>query len=152
MLACAIIAQLMLMPLPNAGEAIIQQGWIDPIVGQSGKRPDDTLVAFAYGHAIAKALPHDRQAEPMADCTADLRGMGVKIGPWVPDGERPDDSPDGHPAIHFTNVTQSSNHRLALVAWNYYYGPLNAGSHHAVLRRERGHWRLVGDRRYGPIS
>lgn len=151
-LACEIVAQLMLMALPNGREAAVTQGWIDPIIGQSGRRPESGLVAYHDGALVGSALSELHKREPQTDCSTELQTAGARIGPWPEGGDRPGETPDGNPAICFTNVTLSLNRRLALVAWAYFYGPLGAGYHYAVLKREANQWALVSDRRYGPVS
>ncbi len=151
-LACEIVAQLMLMTLPNGREAAVAQGWIDPVIGRSGRRPESGHVAYHDGALVGSALSERREREPRADRSTELETAGARIGPWPEGGDRPGETPDGHPLIRFTSVTLSPDRRLALVAWAYYYGPLGAGYHYAVLKRKAERWSLVSDRRYGPVS
>ena len=150
-LACTIIAQLMLLPLPNGGEAALAHGWINPVVGRHGMRPESELIASDVGQQAAAMLPDQRQREPSADCTPELKAAGIQIPPWAATGDWPQESTDERASIQFTNITVASNRRLAMVAWTHYRGPLNAGYHYAVLKLRKARWQLVKDSRYGPV-
>lgn len=150
--ACALIAHLIATPLPHAGEAALKDGWINPVVWRSAKRPDAARILADNGARVARIFAHHRLARPEVRCDKHFARVSLKLGPWPGRIDGIEDSPDDRPLITFTSVTPARHDRWVLVAWNYYYGPLNAGSHYAIMRRKHGRWHLVRDARYGPIA
>lgn len=150
MLVCSLIAQLLTMPLPHVGEAHLQGSRIEATVGRSQRRPSQQDIASADLPASALALLTQVPA-PATKCR-----FALARGPRAPlpsartaQGNLIE---DGIATIFFSSVTFSKRRNSALVAWNYWRGPLSAGSHFAILRLQGRRWKLVADWRYGPIS
>lgn len=146
---CLIIAHLVTSGV-NAGEASFdrgpyRQGIVDPIVSSRGiahiaewaDRNDDPRWRLLSG----------RTPRGGVDCTGVLRRMRAKI--MEPSAAS---RPESMARIAFDPVYVSQNGRVALVIWHYYYHPLNAGGHYALMAKMRGKWIVVENHVYGPIS
>lgn len=146
-LVCLLLAHLATSGL-DAGEASFNQGpyrrgLVDPVVSARNAPDPEDLIADPQ---LRDALRTGATIGGI-DCSSTFAQRGV---PTIrqPEGDRP----ESVSRIAFRPVVLTKDGRSALVAWRYYYHPLNAGGHFATMIKVGGRWTVVDHGRYGPIS
>jgi hypothetical protein len=155
---CSILLAAVAVPISSDPHETLKRAWFTGVISDNGIRPlEAELLRDSNNVAYVPKEFRDGTA-PMAgggmDCTPQMVGAGLTMGPWPQSSTRNgmSASPNGQPAITFNPLRLSNDGNYVLVSWVSTLGPTASVFVFAILERRKSGWEITRVGSFGPVS